>query len=78
MRFRPQVSPGEALTKEELQSGVEVANEVAESYQKRARSFRRLPIITDAPSAKLLLLETFLNAEGGALICWSLLACVQS
>lgn len=29
-----QVSPGEALTKEELQSGVDVANAVAESYQK--------------------------------------------
>lgn len=30
----PQVAPGEALTKEELQSGVDVANEVAESYTK--------------------------------------------
>lgn len=32
--FCYQVSPGEALTKDELQSGVDVANEVAESYQK--------------------------------------------
>lgn len=29
-----QASPGEALTKDELQSGVDVANEIADSYQK--------------------------------------------
>lgn len=34
MIFFPQASPGEALTRDELQSGVDVANEIADSYQK--------------------------------------------
>lgn len=34
MIFFYQASPGEALTRDELQSGVDVANEIAESYQK--------------------------------------------
>lgn len=32
-----QLSPGEALTKDELQSGVDVANEIAAGYQKSTR-----------------------------------------
>lgn len=34
MIFFYQASPGEALARDELQSGVDVANEIAESYQR--------------------------------------------
>ncbi|XP_041645206.1 ras GTPase-activating-like protein IQGAP1 isoform X2 [Cheilinus undulatus] len=35
-------SPGEALTKEELQSGVDVANQIAESYAKMLKAVERI------------------------------------
>ncbi|XP_062845476.1 ras GTPase-activating-like protein IQGAP1 [Trichomycterus rosablanca] len=39
---KEQNNPGESLTKEELQSGVNAANDVAESYQKMLRAVERI------------------------------------
>uniref|UniRef100_A0A673BXX8 IQ motif containing GTPase activating protein 1 n=1 Tax=Sphaeramia orbicularis TaxID=375764 RepID=A0A673BXX8_9TELE len=39
---KDQMSPGEALSKDELQIGVDVANEIAEGYQKMLRAVERI------------------------------------
>ncbi|XP_031704350.1 ras GTPase-activating-like protein IQGAP1 [Anarrhichthys ocellatus] len=39
---KDQASPGEALTKDELQSGVDVANEIAEGYLKMMKAVERI------------------------------------
>lgn len=41
--FSLQASPGEALSKEEFQSGVDVANQIAESVLKSELMFLRNP-----------------------------------